>query len=118
MSKSTLEGKVKEQIKEHLATHCISWQYWPVSMGMGTHGIPDCVACVEGRLVGIEVKAPGLRGRKNRGASGLQMMQLRKIRDAWGYAAIIDSLQELKEFLDFVDAGVRYDFENFIKNKG
>lgn len=115
MSKQTPEGKIKAVIKDHLRNH---WQYWPVSLGMGTHGVPDLLCCVNSKFVGIEVKKPGLRGHKNRGATSLQIMQLRGIRDSGGYAAIIDSLEELIEFLQFVDSGVRYDFEDFITNKG
>lgn len=118
MSKTTPEGKVKDAIKDHLNDHYPNWQYWPVSLGMGKHGVPDLICNLNGKFVGIEAKKPGIRGHKNRGATGLQKKELKAIRDSNGYAAIIDSIEELKEFLDFVDSGVRYDFEDYIMNKG
>lgn len=34
--------------------------FWPVQMGIGSPAL-DCIACISGFFVGIEVKAPGGR---------------------------------------------------------
>ena len=65
----TPEGKVKAKIKSWLyATFPDVFTFMPVSNGMGTHGIPDHIACVPvtvtpemvgttlGVFVGIEAK--------------------------------------------------------------
>ena len=106
----TPEGKVKAQVKQRLKD-VGAWQYWPVSNGMGMHGVPDCIACVGGRFLGLEIKAPGRRGRKNRGATALQVVQLKGIQAACGYAAIIDCPEELEEVLEALFAMKPYDFE-------
>jgi hypothetical protein len=54
----TLEGKLKQQVKKVLDKHGV-WYYMPVQNGMGVTGIPDFICCDNGRLVGIETKAPG-----------------------------------------------------------
>lgn len=56
---ATPEGKVKAKIKSYLKTVPDCWFYMPVQNGMGVVGIPDIVACIQGRFVGIETKAPG-----------------------------------------------------------
>ncbi len=51
----TPEGRVKEKVKEIFKRHDV-WYYMPVQTGYGTHGIPDFLACVAGRLLGVECK--------------------------------------------------------------
>lgn len=91
----TPEGKVKEKVKAYLKS-IGAWQFWPVSNGMGQHGIPDCVACYRGRFVSIETKAPGKK------PTPLQVMQGQLIHDAGGVWILIDGeegLAKLKEIL-------------------
>lgn len=95
---TTPEAKVKAYLKKKL-TALGAWQYWPVSMGMGAHGIPDCIGCYKGRFFGVEVKAPGRRGQKNRGCSALQVMQLNNIRAAGGLGMVVDGPEEVMEFI-------------------
>jgi hypothetical protein len=68
---ATPEGRVKDAIKKRLNKAGVwqagqpqpenvrGWYYMPVPNGMGVHGIPDFVCCIDGRFVGIEAKAPG-----------------------------------------------------------
>jgi len=94
----TPEGAVKQRIKEFLK-ELGAWQYWPVSNGMGVHGIPDCLCCYEGKLFAFEVKAPGKRNHKRRGATALQELQINKIKKAGGVAAVVDCVSEVKELM-------------------
>lgn len=55
MSTATPEGRVKEEVKKILKRHNV-WYYMPVSGGYGKHGIPDVLACVQGRLLAVECK--------------------------------------------------------------
>lgn len=62
---------------------------WKTHGGMyGTAGIPDIIACVDGRFYAFEVKQPG--GRLTR----LQAATLDKIRAAGGVAAMVTSAEE------------------------
>lgn len=64
---------------------------WKTHGGMyGTAGIPDIVACIDGRFYGFEVKQPG--GKLTR----LQEVTLRKIEDAGGVAVKVTSVEEVK----------------------
>lgn len=99
----TPEGKVKQAVVKYLK-EMKAWYHLPVSLGMGQHGIPDIVGCHNGRFFAIEVKAPGRRGEANRGASGLQVLQMDKIRTAGGFTMVFDGEGEdwfiLREFLE------------------
>ena len=55
---------------------------WKTHGGMyDTAGIPDIIACVDGRFVGLEVKQPGGK------LSQLQETTIEKIRPPFGFAA-------------------------------
>ena len=90
----------KNYLKKKLKELDGVFQYWPVSMGMGAHGIPDCIGCYNGVFFAVEVKAPGRRGQKHRGCSALQVMQIKNIRMAGGIAAIVDGPEEVMELIN------------------
>jgi hypothetical protein len=96
----TPEGKVKSLIDTFLK-RIGAWYFKPVSNGLGAHGVPDYVCCYKGLFFTIEAKAPGRRGEKHRGCSGLQVMQMEKIRAAGGLAFVVDGEEDLR------DLGVR-----------
>lgn len=67
---------------------------WKTHGGMyGTAGIPDIIACMDGRFYAFEVKRPG--GRLSR----LQDVTLKKIEAAGGVAVIVTSVDEVKKAL-------------------
>jgi hypothetical protein len=88
----TPEGAVKKQIIAWLKTLPSCWYFLPVSNGMGVHGIPDIICCINGYFVGIEVKAPG----KIDNTTPLQRMQITRIIGAGGLAIVADSLDGAK----------------------
>ncbi|MGI5854871.1 MAG: VRR-NUC domain-containing protein [Candidatus Merdivicinus sp.] len=68
---------------------------WKTHGGMyGTAGIPDIIACVDGRFYAFEVKQPG--GKLTR----LQKIALGKIQAAGGMAVKVISVEEVKRALD------------------
>ena len=68
---------------------------WKEHGGMyGTAGIPDIIACVDGRFYAFEVKTA--MGK----ATPLQSATLRKITAAGGVAAIVRSVGEVRELLE------------------
>ena len=58
-------------------------------------GTPDVLACLDGRFIAIEVKAPG----KMSTVSELQQFQLDKIAATGGNAIAADSLEKVKEII-------------------
>lgn len=75
----TPEGYEKDEIKRYLATlGCFSFS--PYMAGMGKSGVPDIIACIEGRFWGIEVKRLGKE------PTVLQARRIQEIEDAGGLA--------------------------------
>ena len=67
---------------------------WKEHVGMyGTAGIPDIIACVNGRFVAFEVKT------KTGRLSKLQEVTLGRIRDAGGKAYMVKSAAEVAGIL-------------------
>jgi hypothetical protein len=80
----TPEARVKHALKKMLKEEFPQvWTYWPVSNGMGAHGIPDLIICAGGMFIGAEVKAPGKK------VTLLQANQLHKIEMAQGTPLIL-----------------------------
>lgn len=65
--------------------------FWKEHGGMyGTAGIPDIIACINGRFYGFEVKIEDGRPTK------LQESTIRKIKNAGGIALVVRSVDEVK----------------------
>ena len=68
---------------------------WKTHGGMyGTAGIPDIVACDNGRFVAFEVKQPGGK------LTALQTITLGRIRASGGVAEMVTSAQQAQAVLD------------------
>ena len=52
----TPEGKVKKQVKKVL-DDVGAYYFSPMTAGYGRSGVPDIIACVKGKFIGIECKA-------------------------------------------------------------
>ena len=88
-----MEKEIVAAILRHLRTlpHCFTWKEHG---GMyGTAGIPDIIACIDGRFFAFEVKQPG--GRLTR----LQETTITKIEAAGGVALMVTSVAEVKALL-------------------
>jgi hypothetical protein len=80
---ATPESKVKAKVKALLAKHRVYF-FMPATHGYGSSGVPDIVACTQGKFIGIETKANG-------GVpTALQMNNLMRIVDNKGISLIID----------------------------
>lgn len=79
----TPERKVKKKVIEMLKARG-AYYAMPVASGFGNAGVPDILACCNGRFVGIECKANGGK------ATALQLSNLKQIENAGGMALIID----------------------------
>ena len=96
---ATVKRKVKAALKEIGA-----FQHWPVQSGMGAP-ILDCIACVDGRYIGIETKAPGKH------PTPRQRLIMEQIEGAGGATFVIDGddmIQHMKAYLH----SMKYDARN------
>ena len=97
-----LEKDIEEKIREHLKTvpNCFFWKEHGGQYG--TAGIPDIIACVDGRFVAFEVKTE--TGRLSR----LQEVTLGRIRDAGGKAYMVRSAAEVAEIMKEMEVAGRW----------
>lgn len=79
----TPESKVKSSVTTILKKLGI-YYFYPVTGGYGSSGVPDIVCCYNGVFVAIECKANGNK------PTPLQEAQMQKIRQAGGYAIVIN----------------------------
>jgi hypothetical protein len=102
MSASTPEGLVKRQIKQILMTYK-AYVCMPATGGYGSSGHPDFLACIKGRMIGIEAKAG------NGVPTALQLNRLREIVEAGGVAIVVNetNLDDLRIILSLI-----YNIEN------
>jgi hypothetical protein len=92
----TPEKKVKKKVVEILKQYS-AYYFYPVTGGFGASGVPDIIACYNGRFLGIEVKADA----KKRGPTALQKKNLDQINATGGVGVVIDAnnLDELAEVM-------------------
>lgn len=77
-------------------------QRWPEAWWIKVHGgpmqqggIPDIIGCVNGQLVGLEVKLPG----GGHGVTDLQAHTMKQIRLAGGIAVVVTSVAEAEDLV-------------------
>ena len=87
----TPEGKIKKKVTELLRNHGI-WYFFPGNNGFGKSGIPDIIAIVGGRFVGIECKADPTKK-----PTELQKWCGEEIKEAGGLWFLIRSVEDLRE---------------------
>lgn len=91
---TVLEKDIVKAILQYLHTvpRCFCWKEHG---GMyGTAGIPDIIACVDGRFYGFEVKTEDGKPTK------LQEATIRRIRASGGTAAVVRSMEEVRWILE------------------
>lgn len=78
---ATPEKRVKDKVVGILKDEG-AYYFFPATHGYGRSGVPDIVACVSGRFLGIECKAG-----KNK-PTALQVREIESIRKAGGVAVV------------------------------
>ena len=79
----TPESKVKKKVVAVLKQHK-AYYFYPVTGGYGRSGVPDVIACHDGRFIGIECKAGSNK------PTPLQEKNLSDIQAAGGVALVIN----------------------------
>jgi len=82
---ATPESKVKKQVVKILQ-EVGAYYFYPVTGGYGRSGVPDVVACLRGRFIGIECKAG--KGQ----TTALQDKNLRDIENAGGISWVVNEI--------------------------
>lgn len=93
----TPEGKVKKAVIKILTDNG-AYYTMPVTGGYGRSGVPDILACINGKFVAIECKAGTNK------PTALQEHNMCGIRSAKGFALVIneDNMQDLLEVIKFI----------------
>lgn len=87
------ENEIIKQIREFLKT-VSNCYFWKEHGGQyGTAGVPDIIACIRGNFVAFEVKNE--KGK----VTVLQAVTLRRIQAAGGIAAVVRSVDEVREII-------------------
>ena len=88
------ESQLIQSIRKYLATlpECFFWKEHGGQYG--TAGIPDIIVCYKGRFYGLEAKVG-----KNQ-TTRLQAATIEQIRHAGGVAAVVRSVDEVKEIMN------------------
>ena len=88
----TPEAKVKKKVVAILKKY-EAYYFYPVTGGYGRSGVPDVIACHDGRFIGIECKAGSNK------PTPLQQKNLDDIQAAGGVALVIneDNINAVEE---------------------
>ena len=80
---ATPEKKVKDKVISVLKSEEV-YYFMPPANGFGRAGIPDIIACINGKFLAIECKANGNK------PTVLQIREIESIRRNGGHAIIVD----------------------------
>ncbi len=81
---ATPESRVKTRVKKILDKYPLTYKFMPATGGYGKSGVPDIVACIDGKFVCVECKANGNK------PTALQKKNLEEIAKSGGYAFVVD----------------------------
>ena len=88
----------EQQIQKEIITYLKSigaYTFKTISSNRG--GIPDVIACIDGKFIALEIKRPG------REATPLQKLEIQKIINAGGVAVVVSSIYEVKTILKRIE---------------
>ena len=84
----TIQTKIQDEAKKH-------YKAWTVNVTVcNKSGCPDLLMCINGRFVGLEVKAS-----KGGITTKLQHYRIKEIKAAGGEAAVVTSVEEAMDVL-------------------
>jgi hypothetical protein len=90
---STPEGRIKRRLAARLKEHSV-WYFCPANNGLGTSGIPDFIAIVGGKFIGIECKAD-----PSKQPTELQKKRGEEIKTAGGEWYLVRSYEDIDEVI-------------------
>jgi len=93
---NTPEGKIKRKLDKMLKANNV-WYYNPQAGPFGRSGIPDKVAIIGGRFVGIECKAD-----KTKRPTALQVKCMEEIENAGGKCFLVyddETIDQVRQYI-------------------
>lgn len=95
------EKQFEKKVREFLKTLPIQWHFKVFGNAFQESGIPDLLGCINGRLVGLEVKSSSGK------PSELQLYKIDLINKAGGYATVVSpkNWEEVKKELIKISKG-------------
>ncbi len=96
---ATPEKKVKDKVKKILEDND-AYYFMPATGGYGKSGVPDIVACLRGKFIGIECKANGGK------PTALQEKNLYEIMAVGGFSVLVDEggIDSFKALLENINS--------------
>ncbi|MEK9694279.1 MAG: hypothetical protein VW270_00865 [Candidatus Poseidoniales archaeon] len=95
---STPEGKIKRKLDKMLKSENI-WYYSPQAGPFGRAGIPDRVAIIGGKFIGIECKAD-----RTKKPTALQLSCMKQIEAAGGKCFVVFDDETIEEVRTYINA--------------
>jgi len=90
----------EEQVRCKVHDYLVSRHIWHfVYVANVTYGIPDIIAIYRGYFVGIELKREDKRGV----STELQRAIINELREAGGFGAIVETVEDVEHLLNEVD---------------
>ena len=93
---NTPEGKIKRELDKVLKQEGV-WFFNPQAGPFGRAGIPDKIACIGGKFVGIECKAD-----KTKKPTPLQIKAMKEIEMAGGKCFLVYDDTTIEEVRDYI----------------
>lgn len=93
---NTPEGKIKRKLDKVLKQEGV-WFFNPQAGPFGRAGIPDKIACIGGKFVGIECKAD-----KTKKPTPLQIKAMKEIEMAGGKCFLVYDDTTIEEMRDYI----------------
>ena len=93
---TTPEGKIKRKLDKMLKSENI-WFYSPQAGPFGRAGIPDRVAIINGKFIGIECKAD-----RTKKPTALQLSCMKQIEAAGGKCFVVyddETIEQVREYI-------------------
>lgn len=109
MTRNTPENKVKAALDCMLKEEKV-WSFSPQSGIYGTAGIPDRIAIVDGRFVGIECKAD-----RTKKPTALQFLRMMEIEEAGGKCFVVydhETIAAVQKWIQHVSSGTIQSFNS------
>lgn len=108
MGRTTPENKIKAALDRMLKEEKV-WYFSPQSGIYGIAGIPDRIAIVDGRFVGIECKAD-----RTKKPTALQFLRMMEIEDAGGKCFVVydhETIAAVQKWIQYARLGTIKSFD-------
>lgn len=90
----------KEKVLNYFKTIPNLWVLKVYGNAIQSGGIPDLLICYKGRFIALELKDPNEKN--TYGATGRQLIHIKKIKQCGGLAYVVDSMEEIKQIIESI----------------